>query len=560
MGRFGIDINKSRNAKFDKSLPEFSTPSSDEGEIILDARAFSGGGYSMSSDIAIDPRVASESELINQYRQLSLHAEPDQAISEIVKDAIIIDQDTPGVEISLDAIDKSILPNSTKKEIAEEFKGVLELLKFKTKGSEIFHRWYVDSRLVYHKMVNPKQPKKGIQKLKFLDPRKIRKIKEVEKHTEEDMTVRFEAVDEYFLYFETPFTYDQKFGGNTNVTVNKFNMGEFAQNYTLKISKDSICYVTSGLIDPSTGVCFGHLQKAVRPFNQLKWAEDSMMVRRVANAGEKIAISVDCGKMNAKAADRYMQGIIADHQNQKTYNANTGEFNTDPRVMSVQETLWFPKFSDGRGTEITTIGSNPDFSDNGDIDYWRVKLYNSLRVPSSRFENDSASVILGTSNEISKEELKFAKFIRDLRQQFSELFSDILKTQLVLKGILTEDEWDEIEADIQYDFLEDSYYTEAKEQELLMARVATANALGDMVGKYFSNEYVQKQILRMSDEQIKEEDAKILEERKNPKYADEFGDDNDDSGGSDDGSDSGSGDKEEPEKIPNSFKLPKIGE
>lgn len=516
MNRFGLEINKDRNMAADKKLPQFSPPENEDGAIPITSGALENN---FTYQIALDAQVASESELINQYRQVALFTECDMAVEEICNESIVQDDERSAVEIVLDGIDNTEVPEATKKEITAEFEEILRMLNFNEKGFDIFRRWYIDSRIAYQKMVDPKKPREGIKKLKFLDPRKIRKVREVEAKVDELNVITYEVTDEYFVYFEAPYQYDKTYGGGTNVTLNRMNRDEFLSNTALKINKDAIAYIPSGLIDPSTGITYGYLQKALRPFNQLRWAEDSMIVKRIANSSEKRIIYVDIGRMNPKNAERYLQNLQQQYKNRMSYDAVTGNVKSDARVMSVQENIWLPRIDGNKTTEIDTLQSNVNFSDIDDIEYFKEKLWNSLRVPPARFKSDGIQMVLGQQNEISREELKFMKFINRLRKQFAHLFDDLLKSQLILKGIMTEEEWDEVSEKIQYNFIRDSYYTEAKEQELLMSRIEAFTAAKDLIGLYISNDYARKKILRQTEEEIEEEDKKIEEEKKSNKYS-----------------------------------------
>lgn len=515
INRFGIEFNRKKEKSLEAKLPQFSPPENEDGAIPVSSGILENN---FTYQIALDAQVASESELINIYRQISLFTESDQAIEEIANEAIVQDDERESVEIILDKIENTELAEATKEEIIKEFQEILQMLNFNEKGFDLFKRWYIDSRLVYHKLVDTNATKKGIQKLKFLDPRKIRKIREIDAEINADSTVSYKTIDEYFVYFEAPYQYDKTYGGGTNVTINRLNRDDLLKNTALKINKESITYVPSGLIDPSTGITYGYLQKAIRPFNQLRWAEDGMVIQRIANSAEKRIIYVDIGKMNPKNADRYMQNLQQQYKNRMTYDAVTGNIKTDSRVMSVQENIWLPRIDGNKTTEIQSLTSSVNFSDIADIEYFKEKLWISLRVPPSRFKEDGIKMVLGQQTEISREELKFMKFIQRTRKQFSYLFKDILKTQLILKEILSEDEWNSIENNIQFNFIRDSYYTEAKEQELLTSRIEALNGIKDFVGLYFSHDFIRRNILRQTDEEMELMDKQIEEEKKNNKY------------------------------------------
>lgn len=515
--RFGLELNRKKNKVADEKLPQFSPPADEDGAIPI----LSGGlDNNFNYQIALDAQVSSESELINQYRQVALFTETDMAIEEICNEAIIQDDERAPIEISLDKIDNSTLSEKTKEEIIVEFNEIMRMLNFNEKGFDIFRRWYVDSRLVYQKLIDPNNTKEGIQKLKFLDPRKIRKIREIDQEIKPDQTYEYKVVDEYFIYFEAPYQYDKGLGGGMNVTINRLNAHDAFSNNALKINKDSIAYVPSGLIDPSTGITYGYLQKALRPFNQLRWAEDSMIIQRIANSAEKRVIYIDIGKMNPKNSERYLQNLQQQYKNKMSYDAVTGNIKSDARVMSVQENIWLPRVDGNKTTEIQTLNSSVNFSDIADIEYFKDKLWDALRVPKERFKSDGIQMVLGQSTEVSNLELKFMKFVGRLRKQFAHLFDDLLKTQLILKGILTEEEWDEISEDIHYNFIRDSYYTEAKEQELLLSRIEALTTAQPLIGKYMSHDYARKFILRQTEEEMKAEDKQIDIEKKSKQYDD----------------------------------------
>ena len=518
LDRFGISINRKKEYQEDKSLPQFSQPENEDGAVIVPFQDGNEGIFNYQ--LAIDPKISSEAALINHYRQVALFNEPDMAVQEIVQEAIVNDDDKPAIEINLEKLEDSELPKATKEEITEEFHEILRMLHFNIKGGDIFQRWYIDSRLVYHKMVDPKKTGAGVQKLKWLDPRKIRKIKEVEQIIDENNVVRYETRDEYYLYFDTPFGYDSTYGGYTNITLNALDRNSFLNNQqtAIRINKDSIAYITSGLTDPSTGVTYGFLQKALRPFNQLRWAEDSMIVNRIANSGEKRIIYVDVGRMSPKNAERYMNNIQQKYKNKMTYDAVTGGMKSDPRVILVQENIWLPRIDGNKTTEIQPVNTQTNFSDIDDVEYFKEKLYHALRVPPQRFKSEGIQMVLGQQNEVSREELKFSKFINKLRKQFSFLFIDILRTQVVLKDIMKEEEFDEISDRIDFNFIEDSYYTEAKEQELLLSRIAAAKEAEPFIGRYYSNLDLRKKILRQTDEEIAAIDKQIKAELKMPQY------------------------------------------
>ena len=498
---FGYEIApKEKKAREDKSKT-FAPPESDGSYLLADGR--------FSHAIAFENVANSEFTLIEFYRQMALHPQVDMAIEEIVNEAIVNDEKNVPVEINLDLVE---VPKSVQTKIKEEFEYLLGLLDFNTKGYRLFRDWYIDSRLVYHKAIDMDKPKEGILELHRLDPRKIIKIKELETERTIDnrsgqQAAEFPVVaEEYYMYFQTPIEYDSqsKFGFSNTASMSRGNIASYA-NTAMKINLDAIAFVHSGLVDQSSNIIYGYLQKAIKSYNVLNMMEDSLVIYRITRATEKRVFYIDVGNLPPQAAEEYLRKVQSRYKNKVTYDAVTGVIKDSKRVVAMQEDFWLPRREGGRATEISSLAGGDNLGAIDDVLMFKTNLWNALTVPSSRFKEDTASIVLGKQAEVSREELKFSKFITRLRTQFSELFNDLLRTQLLLKGIIDEEEWEEIKENIQYNFLQDSYFTEAKEAELLKARVETALAIEPLVEKgYYSHTYVRKNVLKQTDDEIEQ--------------------------------------------------------
>ena len=485
---FGFEIKKKDQEKEDRKRASFVAPMDEDEGIgnVINA----GGHYGQYVDINGD-QTKSEKELIFKYRDISQHTECDAAVEDIVNESIVSDDDSSPVSLIMDDLDQ---PDRIKKMMSEEFENIIAMLNMNWYGHDIFRRWYVDGRLYYHKIIDESNPKNGLIELRSIDPTKIRKVRELKK--EKDPKTGAEIIvgaSEYFIFQND-------------------SLGNKSQG--LKIAKDSITYVTSGLLDPSRKRILSHLHKALKPVNQLRMMEDSLVIYRLARAPERRIFYIDVGNLPKGKAEEYLRNIMAKYRNKMVYDAETGDMKDDKKHMSMLEDFWLPRREGGRGTEISTLPGGENLGQIDDIEYFRRKLYKSLNVPSGRLEQEN-QFSLGRSTEISRDELKFQKFINRLRKKFSALFIDILKTQLILKGVVTEEEWESIRSDISIDFLKDNHFSELKDAELIRERLATLREVDEYAGRYYSVEWIRKNILMQTDEEIEDIIAQIKQDDMN---------------------------------------------
>ncbi len=480
---FGFRITRANQSK---GSDAFTAPSTDDGTLDV----VSGGGH-YASILDLDGRDRNDLDLIRRYRDIAQQPECDSAIEDIVNEAIVSDERDTSVSVSLDRLDVS---PKIKSKIREEFNEVLRLMDFNQKGHDIFRRWYVDGRLYYHKIIDPKQPRKGLKEVRYIDPRKIKKVRENKKELETKTGVDVvKAVEEYYLFN------DKGFDSSTGSTSG------------LKITNDSITYCPSGLVDMHKGTVLSHLNKAIKPVNQLRMIEDALVIYRISRAPERRIFYIDVGNLPKVKAESYLKDVMNRYRNKLVYDARTGEIRDDRNHMSMLEDFWLPRREGGRGTEITTLPGGSNLGEIDDITYFQKKLYRSLNVPVSRLAEETGFSI-GRSDNITRDELKFTKFVQRLRKKFSILFADMLKTQLVLKGVIAVEEWDMFKEHIQFDFLQDGHFTELKNAEILRERLDMLGQIESYVGQYFSKEYVRKHVLRMSDEEIEEIENQIKDE------------------------------------------------
>ena len=479
---FGFRITR---AKQDLGKDSITTPSPDDGSYDI-----SGGGF-YSSILDIAGRDRSDLDLINRYRSIAQQPECDSAIEDIVNESIVSDEKGQSVSLSLDRLN---LSQTIKNKIREEFDEILRLLDFNEKGHDIFRRWYIDGRIYYHKIIDSKNTKKGIQEVRYIDPRKIKKVRN--KKTDTDQRTGIEVIkqiENFYLYNEKGL--DQATGTSTGV----------------KLTEDSISYCPSGLIDMTRGNVLSHLNKAIKPVNQLRMIEDALVIYRISRAPERRIFYIDVGNLPKVKAEAYLKDVMNRYRNKLVYDAKTGEIRDDRNHMSMLEDFWLPRREGGRGTEITTLPGGSNLGEIDDIQYFQKKLYRSLNVPVSRLAEETGFQI-GRSDNITRDELKFTKFVQRLRKKFSNLFSDMLKTQLVLKGVIAVEEWPAIKELLQFDYLQDGHFTELKNAELMQNRLDMLGTIESYVGTYFSKEYVRKNILRMSDDEIQEIEDQIKDE------------------------------------------------
>ena len=476
---FGYSISKKKPEP--KEAQSFVVPQDDDGATNVNATGFYG------TYLDIDVSAKSENDLINRYRDVSLYPECDMACEDIVNEAVAGEDDEKIVNIVLDKIDLS--PN-VKKMIEEEFKNVLTLLDFNSKAHDIFKRWYVDGRVYYHKIVDTSKPKQGIIELRYIDPRKIKKVRQIEKKKDPATGVEFIAkITEFFVY------------NDKGLIAQVPNTASVTQG--LKIAPDSIALCTSGLVDLDKNMVLGYLHKAIKVVNQLRMVEDAIVIYRMTRAPERRIFYIDVGNLPKAKAEQYVKSLMNQYRNKITYDASTGEVRDEKKTLSMLEDFWMPRREGGKGTEITTLPGGANLGEIADVTYFQNKLYQALNVPISRLKPDSG-FNFGRSAEISRDELKFSKFVSRLRKRFSELFDDLLRTQLILKGVMTEADWDSIKEDIYYDFTKDAYVAENKEGELLRNRVDLLNQVMPYVGTYFSREYVYEKVLRMDDDEVEQ--------------------------------------------------------
>ena len=458
-----------------------------------------GGHYGYAVDF--DGTVRNEWELISRYREMILQPECDSAVDDIVNETICGNFDDVPVEIELSNLKVS---DKIKKLIREEFDEIIRLLDFENRSYEIFRRWYVDGRLFYHKVIDPKNPNGGIVELRYIDPRKIRKVKEIENKPVQKGAGIDEALSqksvEYFLYHPKGLKALNSVGGG-------------AQQNGLKIASDSVTYVHSGIMDLNKNMVLSHLHKAIKAVNQLRMIEDSLVIYRLSRAPERRIFYIDVGNLPKQKAEQYLREVMGRYRNKLVYDANTGEIRDDKKFMSMLEDFWLPRREGGRGTEITTLPGGQNLGELEDVKYFQKKLYKALNVPESRMETEQTFNI-GRAAEITRDEVKFQKFVARLRKRFSELFTDLLKTQLILKGVISIEEWEMMKEHIQFDYVADNYFTELKELEINNERMNMVNSMDPFVGKYFSLEYIRRQVLKQTDREILEIDKQIEKEMK----------------------------------------------
>ena len=481
---FGFTIARKKQEDQQENLPSIVSPTQEDGAIEIAP----GGAYGTYVDL--EGKAKNEGELVTKYRQMALQPECDSAVQDVVNEAIVVTEDSGPVEIVLDKLD---YPENIKKKIHEEFEAIVKLLDFNNNAYDLFRKWYVDGRLYHHIVIDEKNPRQGIKDLRYIDPRKIRKIKEAlkEKDARTGATV-FKGMNEYYLY---------NAGG-----VNSSNQAQ-----GVKIAKDSISYCHSGLLDERNSMIYSYLHKAIKPLNQLRMLEDAVVIYRLARAPERRVFYIDVGNLPKMKAEQYMRDMMVKHKNKLIYDASTGEVRDDRKFMTMLEDFWLPRREGGRGTEITTLPGGQSLGEMDDVDYFRRKLYKSLNVPITRMDAEN-QFNLGRASEITRDELKFNKFVMRLRNRFSILFSDLLEIQLALKGVITRGEWKEMKQDIFYDFQEDNHFTELKDTEIMQGRLQILGEVDNFVGKYFSEDWIRKNVLRMTEEEIKDEQKQIDKE------------------------------------------------
>ena len=483
-----------------QDLDEFIPKQNDDGSLVVAA----GGAYGTVVDL--EGAAKNEGELVTKYREMSMHAEVDAAVDDIVNEAIITEtEDT--VTINLDR--NADLPDSVKKAITSEFNNILKLLDFNHQGYDVFKRWYVDGRLYYHAIIDKNNPKDGIQELRYIDPRKIKKVKEKKRKkvinnyaaAEVDISER-----EYFVYNDRGFAGRPTAGPGSSTTTTG-----------LKIAKDSILYCTSGLLDKTNSLVISYLHKAIKPLNQLRALEDATIIYRISRAPERRIFYIDVGNLPKMKAEQYLRDMMTRYKNKVVYDASTGEIRDDRKFMTMLEDFWLPRREGNRGTQIDTLPGGQNLGEMTDVEYFQKVMYKSLNVPVSRIEPDY-SFNMGRATEISRDEVKFSKFIDRLRTRFNHLFLKALEKQLVLKQVITQDEWKSIATDVKFIYAKDNYFAELKNNEILNDQVSAYQALlqTGAVGKYYSHKWVRQHIFSQDEELRDRMDKEIQEEMNNP--------------------------------------------
>ena len=481
---FGFKIERKNQGAANASVPAFTMPENDDGSMMVSGA----GAYGTSLDL--DGQYKNEIELILKYREMAQTSDCEIAIDNIINESIVIDDTRNPVDIILD---KTNLSDGIKKKVINEFSTVLDLLNFNNFGYDIFRRWYVEGKLYYHIMIDENNPNLGIVELRSLDATKIKKVKQINQKDTVDPKKKEVSVNSMFNY-------------------NESGLGNRTSDGLL-ISGDSIAYATSGLLNPTKTGVLSYLHKAIKPLNQLRMVEDAIVIYRISRAPERRIFYIDVGNLPKLKAEQYIRDIMTRYKNKLVYDSTTGEVKDDRRHQSMLEDYWLPRREGGRGTEITTLPGGENLGQLEDVEYFQKKMYKAMHVPVSRLEADSG-FSLGRESEITRDELLFSKFIGKLQTRFSMLFGEILEKQLILKNIITSDEWSQIKDRVHYKFEKDHYYTEFKQQETLTQRVDLARNMEEYVGNYYSREYFRKNILRQSEEEIRTEDEQIEKEKK----------------------------------------------
>lgn len=490
---FGFEIKRKQQEPV-----SFAPKTNDDGAVVV----AEGGVYGTYVDL--DGSIRTEAELVNKYREMGQHPEVDAAIDDIVNEVITQESETKVVELVLDDLKQ---PDRIKKLLINEFDEVLNLLEFNNLAYDVFRRWYVDGRLYYHAILDESDLKKGIIELRYIDPRKIRKVREQKKKKVVATNVPMnQTASEYYIYNDKGFA---KTAGTAALPTNTIG--------GIKIAKDSIIHCTSGLTSLNGDLVQSYLHKAIKPLNQLRSMEDSLVIYRISRAPERRIFYIDVGNLPKMKAEQYLRDIMTKFKNKLVYDASTGEVRDDRKFMTMLEDFWLPRREGGKGTEITTLPGGQNLGQMDDVIYFQRKLYKSLNVPITRLDPE-VQFNLGRATEITRDEVKFAKFIAKLRNKFSQLFLKILERQLVLKGIITPEDWEEFKDVIKFKFAQDNYFAELKETEILRDRIAMLRDIDDFAGKYYSHQWIRRNVLRQSDEEIEEIDEQIADEMDNPQY------------------------------------------
>ena len=487
---FGFTIARDKVETQDTVQQSFTPPSNDDGALTITSAAYYG------TYVDLDGTAKNDVELISRYREMAMQPEIESAIDDIVGEAICQDDDGKIIKLVLDDLKQ---PEKIKKAIQDEFETVSRLLNYKNMAQDIFRRYYVDGRLYYHIIIDRENPTQGIKELRYIDPRKLRKVREVKKQKDERTGVEImNVINEYYIFND------------------KVNTGS-SQNFGpigIRITTDSIVSVVSGLMDSRRAVVLSYLHKAIKPLNQLRMIEDATVIYRISRAPERRIFYIDVGNLPKLKAEQYLRDIMVKYKNKLVYDANTGEVRDDRKHLSMLEDFWLPRREGGKGTEITTLPGGQNLGELEDVKYFEKKLYKALNVPISRLNPETSGFSLGRSGEITRDELKFAKFVDRLRNKFCDLFDQAMRTQCILKGICTDAEWKEFKEHIHYDFIKDNNFAELKEAELMTNRLQLLGSVDPYTGRYFSQKWIQQNVLRLTDDEIVAMDQEIAQEKK----------------------------------------------
>lgn len=485
---FGFTISRQKDEEDAAVQQSFAPPTQDDGALTITSAAYYG------TYVDLDGTAKNEVELISRYREMAMQPEIESAIDDIVNEAIVQDDDGKITQIILDDLK---VTDKIKKAIKEEFNTVLRMLSYQKMAQDIFRRYYVDGRMYYHIIIDRENPQEGIKELRYIDPRRLRKVREMKKQKDERTGADImQPVNEYYIYN------DKVVSGSAS------NFGPVG----VRITTDSIISVVSGLMDSRRAVVLSYLHKAIKPLNQLRMIEDATVIYRISRAPERRIFYIDVGNLPKLKAEQYLRDIMVKYKNKLVYDANTGEVRDDRKFMSMMEDFWLPRREGGKGTEITTLPGGQNLGELEDVKYFQKKLYGALCVPISRLEPNQG-FSLGRSSEITRDELKFSKFVDRLRSKFSDVFNQALRVQCVLKGICTDEEWELFKENIHYDFIKDNNFSELKEAELISQRLSLLQSVDPYTGRYFSQKWIQQNVLRLTDDEISEMDAEIEKEK-----------------------------------------------
>jgi len=487
---FGFQISRKETEDAQEVQPSFTPPANDDGALTISQAAYYG------TYVDLDGTAKNEVELISRYREMAMQPEIESAIDDIVNEAIVQDDDGKSIKIILDDLKQ---PEKIKESIRKEFDNVLKLLNYTNMGQDIFRRYYVDGRLFYNIIIDRDNPTAGIKELRYIDPRKLRKIREIKKRKDERTGVEvMDVVNEYYIF------------NDKVITGSSSNYGPVG----IRITTDSIISVVSGLMDARRAVVLSYLHKAIKPLNQLRMIEDAIVIYRISRAPERRIFYIDVGNLPKLKAEQYLRDIMVKYKNKLVYDANTGEVRDDRKFLSMMEDFWLPRREGGKGTEITTLPGGQNLGELEDVKYFEKKLYKSLCVPVSRLDPNQTGFSLGRASEITRDELKFSKFVDRMRNKFSDIFDQAMRVQLVLKGICTDDEWKEFKEHIYYDYIKDNNFAELKEAELTRERLSLLQQVDPYTGRYYSMDWIRRNVLRLDDKAIQNMEEEIARERK----------------------------------------------